>query len=183
MPAGRKPSNPKVKDLESGKLGSLRVVGSEGAGGGGAGDDSKPAKAPAKASPPPSWMKNADARKMWRAVLPQLIARKQYLRLFEAELARYCQAYGQYVEATKQLTESETGPVTLSSKGVPMLSMWFIAQKAAGETMRQLAGDLGFNPVAQLRMQGLQLDLFDDPGARPNGPPSTDNPFAQFRSA
>jgi hypothetical protein len=41
--------------------------------------------------------------------------------------------------------------------------------------MARLAGDLGLNPVAQVRLAGLQLDLFQT-GDRP---PSS--PFGAFR--
>lgn len=171
---GRKPGSPKVKDLAAGKL---RVV----AGTDREGEGEPPAKPRSAAGPkPPAWMKDRVARAEWARLLPDLQIRKQFIPLFASELARYCVAFGQYVAAVKAM-ETAGGPVTKSSKGVDMLSMHWVIANRAHETMARLAGDLGLNPVAQLRLSGLQLDLFQQPRAHGEGAQAATNPFGNFR--
>lgn len=171
---GRKPGSPKVQDLEAGKL---RL-----AGGTDAGDKPPP---PPDPDAPPAWVKDAEARRLWAQLLPDLKRRKQYIRLFEAELGRYCVAFGQYVHA---LGKMKGKPVVKSSKGVDMLSQWWVVANRAHETMLKLAADLGLNPVAQIRLAGIQLDMFDQPlpatgtfGPDGGGPAPPANPFGALR--
>lgn len=171
---GRKPASPKVKDLAAGKL---RVVdgSNEGSGRG------EPAAHDADASP--AWIKDPNAIAEWRRVMPELRLRKQYIRLFETEVGRYCVALGHYVAAVEAM-QAAGGPVVNASTGTPMLSQHWIVACRAHEIMAKLAADLGLNPVAQVRLTGLQLDLFDAPPARStgtDGPSAT--PFGQFRRA
>lgn len=169
---GRKPGSPKVQDLAEGKQG-LRVI----EGGGEGGEPPKPP--PADPDAPPTWVKDENARRLWAQLLPDLKLRKQYIRLFETELGRYCVAFGQYVHA---LGKMQGKPVVKSSKGVDMLSQWWVVANRAHETMLKLAADLGLNPVAQLRLAGIQLDLFDKPlPATGTDGPSPANPFGAFR--
>ena len=171
---GRKPSSPKVKDLAKG---TFKVVGGKDAGA--AEGEAKP-RSKAKRDPaenPPAWLKNKHAKAKWNELLPDLRLRKQYIDLFAAELARYCYAYGAYIDAVEAMAKAD-GPVTKSSKGVDMLSMHYVVANKMHETMRNLAADLGLNPVSQVRLAGLQLDLFDQPAASGQG---KENPFGQFR--
>jgi P27 family predicted phage terminase small subunit len=160
---GRKPTSPKVKDLAAGRL---RLVGGNDAGG-------APPKGPEE-DKPPAWIKDRHARAEWKRLLPALKLRKQYIPLFQSELARYCVAFGQYVAAVKAMDENG-GPLATSAKNRPMFSLHWVVANRAHETMARLAGDLGLNPVAQVRLAGLQLDLFQT-GDRP---PSS--PFGAFR--
>ncbi len=165
---GRKPASPKVQDLEAGKL---RLVGGT--------EGGEPPKSDERDAAP-DWVKDKNARRLWAQLLPELRVRKQYIRLFETELGRYCVAFGQYVDA---LGKMKGKPVVQSTKGVDMLSQWWVVANRAHETMLKLAADLGLNPVAQLRLAGIQLDLFDAParGTGTDGP--AQNPFGAFRRA
>jgi P27 family predicted phage terminase small subunit len=101
--------------------------------------------------------------------------------LFESEVARYCVAFGHYVAAVEEM-QNAGGPVVNASTGTPMLSQHWIVASRAHEIMSKLAADLGLNPVAQVRLAGLQLDLFDQPPARVTGTDgSLATPFGQFR--
>ncbi len=170
---GRKPGSPKVQELAAGKL---QLVGGT--------ETGDPPPPPVDPDAPPAWVKSEEARRLWSQLLPDLKMRKQYIRLFEAELGRYCVAFGQYVQALKKMG---TKPVVKSSKGVDMLSQWWVVANRAHETMLKLAADLGLNPVAQLRLAGIQLDLFDKPlaGTGTYGPdgggPPPGNPFGALR--
>jgi P27 family predicted phage terminase small subunit len=169
---GRKPASPKVQDLAAGKL---RVVG-----GGGveppSGGDEPPQR---DLDAPPAWMTDPHAIAEWRRVLPELRLRKQYCGLFQSEVARYCVAFGQYVAALSQMA-AEGGPVVKASTGTPMLSQHWVVVSRTHEMMAKLAADLGFNPVAQVRMAGLQLDLFED-APRRTGTDGPGTPFGQYR--
>ena len=169
---GRKPASPKVQDLAAGKL---RVVD----GGEPARNDDQPKGSAPDADAPPSWMTDDYAIAEWRRVIPELRLRKQYIRLFETEVARYCVAFGHYVAAVNAMTEAG-GPVVKASTGTDMLSQHWIVASRAHEIMAKLAADLGLNPVAQVRMAGLQRDMFDEP-PRQTGTAGPANPFGQFR--
>lgn len=188
MTRGRKPMNPQLTELA--KPGLTAPPMEPAAGGGDGGGDDPPKRSRRKklaaGDAPPVWMKDKMARAEWARLLPQMKARRQYIPLFSMELARYCVAAGQFVQAIRAL-DAAGGPVTKSSKGVPMLSQDWVVMNRAHETMRALAADLGMNPVAQVRIGGLQLDLFDAPSAPTSGPaPSGQgdnvvNAFAAFR--
>ncbi len=168
---GRKPASPKVQDLAAGKL---RVVDG---GGQPPSDGGEPPHDDADA--PPAWIEDPHAIAEWHRVIPELRLRKQYIRLFESEVARYCVAFGQYVAAVKAMWAAG-GPVVKASTGTDMLSQHWIVASRAHEMMAKLAADLGLNSVAQARMAGLQLDMFDDTPRR-TGTEGQANPFGKFR--
>lgn len=166
---GRKPGSPQVQDLASGKF--LVIDGD-----GGDGDGTLP---PEDSDAPPAWMTDANAIAEWKRILPELKLRKQYIRLFESEVARYCMAFAHYVAAIEAMAQAG-GAVVKASTGTDMLSQHWIVASRAHEMMSKLAADLGFNPVAQVRMVGLQLDLFDEAPKR-TGTDGPSNRFGQFR--
>lgn len=177
MVAGRKPDSPKVRDLSEGRF---TVVD------GGGGEQLAPT---ADDLAPPDWITDELARDEWRRVLPELRARKQYIPLFSTELGRYCVAFAQYVRALQAMEKPQgrkkqaQGPVVLSSKNVQMVSMHWVVANRAQEIMHKLAADLGFNPVAQVRLSGMQLDLFTQPRSTgtDGGPATPSTGFGQFR--
>lgn len=161
MSRGRKPASPKVKDLAAGT------------------HRPEEATAPAGiADDAPPWVTHKDARELWSQLMPELRRRHQYIPLFQVELGRYCVAFGMYRDAIRKITGARKSPVVKSGKGVEMLSQHWVVANNAHKTMYALAGDLGLNPVGQLRMAGLQLDLFD-PTPGPDGDNVTS--FSKFR--
>lgn len=166
---GRKPGSPKVQDLASGKLHVIN--------GGGGGDDLPP-DGPDDADAPPAWMTDDYAIAEWKRVVPELKRRKQYIRLFQSEVARYCVAFGHYVAAVQAMAAA--GPVVKASTGTDMLSQHWIVASRAHEIMSKLASELGLNPVTQVRLAGLQLDLFDAPPQK-TGTDGPSTPFGQYR--
>lgn len=124
-----------------------------------------------KGQEPPDWMTNEHARAEWRRLMPLMLQRRQYVPLFATELARYCVAFGQYVKAIQDVETN--GAVAKSSKGVKMLSQEWVVASRAHEIMQKLAADMGFNPVAQMRLAGSQLDLFEA-SAAPTGATTPD---------
>ena len=177
---GRKPQSPKVKELAAGTA-PLRLVG-----GSGDGDPPPPDARRIDAYAPPGWVKDKHARAEWSRRMVELARRHQYSRLFETELGRYCVAFGQYVHALQKMQRAPKrggGAVVKSSKNVEMLSQWWVVANRAHETMRALAGDLGLNPVAQVRIAGVQFDLFGDMPQQPAPKAGGDTPktFADLR--
>ena len=137
--------------------------------------------------PPPDYVTDPNARALWQRVIPDLIRRKKYLSLFEVELARYCVAFGLYVEAARSLKKRAgkgvLAPVVTSQKNNDMLSQHWVVMNNAHKVMQTLAGDLGMNPVAYQRIENLQLDLFPDAEGAGDSParPSSVTPFGEFR--
>jgi phage terminase small subunit len=137
--------------------------------------------------PPPDYVTDPNARGLWQRVIPDLIRRKKYLSLFEVELARYCVAFGLYVEAARALKKrggkGVLAPVVTSQKNNDMLSQHWVVMNNAHKVMQTLAGDLGMNPVAYQRIENLQLDLFPDADNAGESParPSSVTPFGEFR--
>lgn len=176
---GRKKSNPKIKDLAQGKA---RPDSGTSAGSAAKVEQLYPA--------PPKWISDPNAIAEWKRLVPELIRRKKYLHLFENELARYCVEFGVYVDAVEQMRVS-TGKrkgrldtITLSAKNVQMLSMLRVVARQSHDMMRQLAGDLGLNPVDYQRIENLQLDLFADApagGGTDNQPRGQVTKFGGFR--
>lgn len=166
---GRKPNSPKVVDLKTG-----RATGQT------------PPPAPPRRIEPPDWVAAAGPRAVdcWEQTLPDLQGRRQYLRLFEAELGRYCIFFADFCKADQKVRE--LGELIKSPKGYPMHSPYLSIRNRAHEAMLRLAADLGLNPVAQVRMAGLQLDLFETAGGTapppPDGAPPDPDDFAQFRA-
>jgi P27 family predicted phage terminase small subunit len=167
---GRKPGSPKVQDLAAGRF---HVVDGRGQSGGEAPPPTDDANAP------PAWLTDENAIAEWCRVVPELKLRKQYIRLFETEVGRYCSAFGHYVASLKAMAEGG-GAVVKASTGTDMLSQHWIVMSRAHEMMAKLAADLGLNPVAQSRLAGLQLDLFDE-RPRNTGTDGRENPFGNLR--
>lgn len=166
---GRKPASPTVKDLASGGLSVIH----------GGGKPPEPPEPP-ESLPAPDWIADPRARALWGELAPELRRRKLYISLFEVELGRYCVAFGQYVAALDAM--GAAGPVIKSSKNVPMLSMHQVVANKAHAIMQSLAGDLGLNPVAHVRLDGVQLDMFIEPRSTgTDGSPGGGTGFGNLR--
>ena len=73
-------------------------------GGSGDGDGTLP---PDDSDAPHSWMTDPNAIAEWQQIIPELRLRKQYIRLFGTEVARYCVAFGHYVAAVEAMAQSD----------------------------------------------------------------------------
>jgi P27 family predicted phage terminase small subunit len=137
---------------------------------------------PSKVPAAPDWIKAVRARALWSRLVPELLRRKQYIGLFEIELGRYCVSFGEYVEAQESI--EKIGLIVKTPNGFPIQSPYVVIRNRQHEIMLRLAADLGLNPVAQMRLDGVQLDLFDQSGAPLDGadPEGNIGPFARFRA-
>jgi len=160
---GRKPGSPRVTDLEAGRR-NLHLVD----GGGGDPPDGGGPETP-RYPPAPEWVTEGRARELWAELLPQLIRRHQWLNLFKVEFGRYCNSFAIYCEAAEKV--ALYGSVVKTPNGYPTQSPYETIRNRQNEIMLRLAADLGLNPVAQQRLDGVQLDMFDlpAPGADPGG--------------
>lgn len=173
---GRKPSSPKVTDIAAGRLTAIDGGKGKGKGGGGPRPPVKPIAAP-------KWVVDKAGRDLWAELLLELQHRHQYLNLFKVELGRYCNAFAEYVKANSEIAKKGGGHIVKSPNGYPVQSPWVTIRNRNHEIMLRLAADLGLNPVAQQRLDGVQLDLFGDgaapaPGADPSGGESR---FGKYR--
>ena len=92
---------------------------------------------------------DAEAAKEWDRVAAQMPA-GWIVQTDRAVLAAYCQAWGQHVEATRQM--SKHGLVVKSPSGYPIQNPYLsISKKALADTVRY-AAELGFSPSSRSRI-------------------------------
>ena len=96
---------------------------------------------------------NPSAKAEWKRLAAELQRLRILSQLDRAALAAYCQAYGRWVEAERQLKETPT-LIRLPS-GYIQPSPWLgIAHKQL-ELMHKFLGELGLSPVSRARVSTL----------------------------
>lgn len=106
----------------------------------------------------PAWLSKAAAAE-WRKVAAILVERDVLTEGDLGTLAAYCDAFGQLVDASRQITADG---LVLDGKKHPLLG----TQIAARNQVRQLAAELGLTPVARSR-----------PAIRDDASADDDDPF------
>jgi P27 family predicted phage terminase small subunit len=92
-----------------------------------------------------------EAKKEWRRIVRVLLEANLYTEADRAALMMYCQAWGRWLEAEKQL-EATGGPILVSEKGGLYQNLWLsVAQKAAAE-VRRLISEFGLTPASRSRV-------------------------------
>lgn len=89
------------------------------------------------------------AKAEWRRVAGQLPA-GLVGQLDRAALAAYCQHYGRWVAAEKQLASE--GDLVVSPNGHLVQSPWLAIAAKSAERMLKVAAELGLTPVARTRL-------------------------------
>lgn len=92
---------------------------------------------------------SAEAKKEWRSISRQLLTLGLLTRIDKAALAGYCQAWGNWVEATAEL---QKGKVITAPSGYPMLSPWWSIANKANEQMRVYLTEFGLTPASRSRI-------------------------------
>ncbi|GIV86619.1 MAG: terminase [Chloroflexus sp.] len=113
-------------------------------------NDAEPQFAAGDALKPPAHL-DRTAKLEWRRVIRELSAAGLVKTVDRSALAAYCQAYSQWVKATKELRDS---PLTLTSPSGyvypnPMLGI----QKRALETMHKFMTEFGMTPSSRSRVK------------------------------
>jgi len=110
---------------------------------------------------------DATARREWRRITKTLAGTGLVTVAEMPLLAIYCCAYSTWYEAIKKLNEH--GKVVRDAKGDPKPSPWLRISNQASDQIFKLSGELGFSPMARLRLTGS--------AGLPNVAPETDNDF------
>ncbi len=111
---------------------------------------------------------NPSAKAEWKRLASELQRLRILSQLDRAALAAYCQAYGRWVEAERQLKETPT-LIRLPS-GYIQPSPWLGIANKQLELMHRYMGELGLSPVSRSRVHKLpslgpkpwELDEFFD---------------------
>jgi P27 family predicted phage terminase small subunit len=104
------------------------------------------------------------AKAEWKRLASELFGLRIFCALDRSTLAAYCQAYGRWVEAERQLRQT---PMLLKMpSGYIQQSPWLTISNKQIELMHRYITDLGLSPVARARMDTRTVwrrDLDDDP--------------------
>ncbi len=107
----------------------------------------------------PGWLKFA-AKKEWRRVARRLHKAGLMTYVDRAALAAYCQAYGRWVEAELELTETGGEIIRSAEKGTLYHNPWASVAKHAQRDMVSLAREFGMTPSSRSRI------VIDDSGVQ-----------------
>lgn len=115
---------------------------------------------PSTALPCPDFVQG-DARAEWHRMAELLAAANLLTEVDRTALAAYCQAYGRWVDAEKQLRK--TGPVIKSPSGYPILNPYVSLVKAYMTQMHRMLVEFGMTPSSRSRLRIEQPDKTVDP--------------------
>lgn len=109
---------------------------------------------PEVALPEPPAHLSAGALAEWIRITPLLLNLGLVTRLDLAALAAYCQCYGRWVEAEKNIVKH--GELVKSPNGYPMLSPHMVIANRALEQVHKFATEFGLSPVARSRVSAVK---------------------------
>lgn len=112
----------------------------------------------------PEWL-SPEAKREWNRVVPELARIGLLAKIDRAMIAAYCQAWGVYVEAMRQLESADGSRMALTfetEKGYVGPNPRFgIAMKALEKAM-QLSAKFGFTPSDRAKMAMPEVEEKDD---------------------
>ena len=106
-----------------------------------------------------------EAKAEWRRLGAELLKHGLVSELDRGPLAVYCQAYGRWVHAEKELKKlGDGGLIDETPSGYKQIGVWLQISNRAVETMRKYEAEFGLTPSARSRVQpsSNQPDLFGD---------------------
>lgn len=92
-----------------------------------------------------------EARKEYKRVTQELVKLKILAEVDRAALVAYCQAWSDYVQATKQVKKE--GEVLYSDKGNAYLNPWKNIQTSALDRMLRYSTEFGMTPSSRSRIK------------------------------
>lgn len=105
-----------------------------------------------EAPPCPSFL-TKDAKAEWRRIVKDLEILGLITKVDRAELAVYCQAWGDWKQAREKIEElGESGMVANTPSGYKQMSVWMQVANRAEERMRTAGGSFGLNPSARAKL-------------------------------
>lgn len=124
---------------------------------------SREAKGPAGMPTCPSWL-DADAKRMWRSLVPMLRAMRVLTKIDGNALARYCRTWSRWRKAEEFIDKNgEAYPLRDADGKVKYLQQWpqvAIAHKLALQLTR-LEQEFGMSPSARSRIQAETPSTID----------------------
>lgn len=93
---------------------------------------------------------NDEAKREWRRIIKVLMDLGLYTEVDRAALAMYCQAWGRWVEAERELVKQ--GAVLTSDKGNLYQNPWLHVANKAWEQMRKVLAEFGLSPSSRSRL-------------------------------
>lgn len=112
-------------------------------------NDSEPTPPPGIPDPP-EWL-DAEARKAWATLAPQLAEAQLLTQLDATALAMLCTAQSQYIDAARKL--AKFGPVTKTAAGGFKPSPYLAAAREAGAALSRLLAEFGCTPSSRSRLR------------------------------
>lgn len=107
---------------------------------------------PTKGAPTcPVWL-DAEAKAEWKRVVPELKRIGVLTKLDRAVLVAYCQAWADFVWATKFLVEESSRIITGGKDGYKMQNPAVSIKRQATKELQQFGTLLGLNPSARTRL-------------------------------
>ncbi len=103
------------------------------------------------------------AKREWRRITKELFALGLVSKVDRAALGGYCDAYGRWAEAARQL--QQYGLIVKSPNGYPMPSPYLAILTTALDQMRAFLTEFGMTPASRSRVKMTnprQRELFDD---------------------
>lgn len=92
-----------------------------------------------------------EARKEYQRITAELIKLKIISEVDRAALVAYCQAWGDYVRATKEIKKE--GEVLYSDKGNAYINPWKNIQTSAMDRMLRFSAEFGMTPSSRSRIK------------------------------
>ncbi len=107
-----------------------------------------------------------DAKAEWRRIVEDLVVLGVVTKIDRAELAVYCQAWGDWKLARKKISSlrDDEGYVDITPSGYKQLGVWMQMANRAEDRMRTAGNSFGLNPAARARLEVRvpQGELFPD---------------------
>lgn len=92
-----------------------------------------------------------EARKEYQRITAELVKLKILSEVDRAALVAYCQAWGDYVQATKEIKKE--GEVLYSDKGNAYINPWKNIQTSAMDRMLRFSAEFGMTPSSRTRIK------------------------------
>lgn len=100
---------------------------------------------------------NEEGKREWRRMAKILIGAGLYAEIDRAALALYCQAWGRWLEAEREL--GKTGGPILTAHGTGNLyqNPWLHVANKAQDQIRRMIAEFGLSPAQRSRVVALQV--------------------------
>lgn len=115
--------------------------------------------APSHDATPPSFV-TGYGREEWQRVLPILVKLGRYDDRFRIGVAMYCQAFDEWRRALNLVRKHKS--IAQTPNGYAQLSAYQVLVDRAHKKLLGMMNEFGLTLVAEVRVQQVQLDLFND---------------------